>query len=161
MRAYLHWQPFKGKWADFKAWEPWNCKMSAHTVQEAEGWLQKHTYSYSSAVRELRCVCVCVRERKFCTQVNRLNAYCTLWIVSFPCIVIHLTYTAVYLMFLGRINTGIQSNMYLLSSDIYIFLFYFCHAGMLQKSPSIEDFVDALVSDLDPDFETFFMDSEG
>ncbi|XP_060800170.1 mitochondrial intermediate peptidase [Neoarius graeffei] len=33
--------------------------------------------------------------------------------------------------------------------------------GMLQKRPSIEDFVDALVSDLDPDFETFFMDSEG
>ncbi|KAK3561172.1 hypothetical protein QTP86_028370 [Hemibagrus guttatus] len=33
--------------------------------------------------------------------------------------------------------------------------------GMLQKRPSTEDFVDALVSDLDPDFETFFMDSEG
>ncbi|KAI4905243.1 hypothetical protein NFI96_016116 [Prochilodus magdalenae] len=33
--------------------------------------------------------------------------------------------------------------------------------GMLQKSPSTEDFVDALVSDLDPDFETFIMDSEG
>ncbi|XP_041919295.1 LOW QUALITY PROTEIN: mitochondrial intermediate peptidase-like [Alosa sapidissima] len=32
--------------------------------------------------------------------------------------------------------------------------------GMLQKSPSIEDFVDALVSDLNPDFETFIMDSE-
>uniref|UniRef100_A0A8C3RVB9 Mitochondrial intermediate peptidase n=1 Tax=Chelydra serpentina TaxID=8475 RepID=A0A8C3RVB9_CHESE len=32
--------------------------------------------------------------------------------------------------------------------------------GMLQKSPSVEDFVDALVSDLDQDFETFFMDSE-
>lgn len=32
--------------------------------------------------------------------------------------------------------------------------------GMLQKRPSIEDFVDALVSDLDPDFETFIMDSE-
>ncbi|XP_065494109.1 mitochondrial intermediate peptidase isoform X2 [Caloenas nicobarica] len=31
--------------------------------------------------------------------------------------------------------------------------------GMLQKSPSVEDFVDALVSDLDLDFETFFMDS--
>ncbi|KAK2519097.1 Mipep [Columba guinea] len=31
--------------------------------------------------------------------------------------------------------------------------------GMLQKSPSVEDFVDALVSDLDQDFETFFMDS--
>ncbi|XP_037747127.1 mitochondrial intermediate peptidase isoform X2 [Chelonia mydas] len=32
--------------------------------------------------------------------------------------------------------------------------------GMLQKSPSVEDFVGALVSDLDQDFETFFMDSE-
>uniref|UniRef100_A0A7M4F200 Mitochondrial intermediate peptidase n=1 Tax=Crocodylus porosus TaxID=8502 RepID=A0A7M4F200_CROPO len=32
--------------------------------------------------------------------------------------------------------------------------------GMLQKAPSVEDFVDALVSDLDQDFETFFMDSE-
>ncbi|XP_006832017.1 PREDICTED: mitochondrial intermediate peptidase [Chrysochloris asiatica] len=32
--------------------------------------------------------------------------------------------------------------------------------GMLQKSPSIDDFVSALVDDLDPDFETFFMDSE-
>ncbi|KFW74057.1 Mitochondrial intermediate peptidase, partial [Manacus vitellinus] len=31
--------------------------------------------------------------------------------------------------------------------------------GMLQKSPSVEDFVDALVSDLDHDFETFIMDS--
>uniref|UniRef100_A0A671MS47 Peptidase M3A/M3B catalytic domain-containing protein n=1 Tax=Sinocyclocheilus anshuiensis TaxID=1608454 RepID=A0A671MS47_9TELE len=33
--------------------------------------------------------------------------------------------------------------------------------GMLQKRPSIEDFVNALVSDLDPDFEIFIMDSEG
>uniref|UniRef100_H0V3B2 Mitochondrial intermediate peptidase n=1 Tax=Cavia porcellus TaxID=10141 RepID=H0V3B2_CAVPO len=32
--------------------------------------------------------------------------------------------------------------------------------GMLQKCPSVDDFVDALVSDLDPDFETFFMDSQ-
>ncbi|XP_003414084.1 mitochondrial intermediate peptidase isoform X1 [Loxodonta africana] len=32
--------------------------------------------------------------------------------------------------------------------------------GMLQKCPSIDDFVSALVSDLDLDFETFFMDSE-
>nr|XP_004670581.2 mitochondrial intermediate peptidase isoform X1 [Jaculus jaculus] len=32
--------------------------------------------------------------------------------------------------------------------------------GMLQKCPSIDDFVDALVSDLDLDFETFLMDSE-
>ncbi|XP_010605769.1 mitochondrial intermediate peptidase isoform X2 [Fukomys damarensis] len=32
--------------------------------------------------------------------------------------------------------------------------------GMLQKCPSIDDFVDALVSDLDLDFETFFMDSQ-
>ncbi|KAM6140017.1 mitochondrial intermediate peptidase isoform 1-T1 [Pterocles gutturalis] len=31
--------------------------------------------------------------------------------------------------------------------------------GMLQKSPSVEDFVDALVSDLDQDFEMFVMDS--
>ncbi|XP_053564479.1 mitochondrial intermediate peptidase [Bombina bombina] len=31
---------------------------------------------------------------------------------------------------------------------------------MLQKSPSVDDLVDALVSDLDPDFETFLMDSE-
>lgn len=33
--------------------------------------------------------------------------------------------------------------------------------GMLQKRPSAEEFVDALVSDLDSDFETFIMDSEG
>ncbi|KAJ6662285.1 hypothetical protein lerEdw1_012449 [Lerista edwardsae] len=32
--------------------------------------------------------------------------------------------------------------------------------GMLQKRPSVEDFVDALVLDLDQDFETFFFDSE-
>ncbi|KAM9604182.1 mitochondrial intermediate peptidase isoform 1-T1 [Trichechus inunguis] len=32
--------------------------------------------------------------------------------------------------------------------------------GMLQKCPSIDDYVSALVSDLDLDFETFFMDSE-
>ncbi|XP_073899843.1 mitochondrial intermediate peptidase isoform X3 [Castor canadensis] len=32
--------------------------------------------------------------------------------------------------------------------------------GMLQKCPSIDDFVGALVSDLDLDFETFLMDSE-
>lgn len=32
--------------------------------------------------------------------------------------------------------------------------------GMLQKRPSIDDFVDALVSDLNLDFETFFMDSK-
>uniref|UniRef100_A0A2D4MUL7 Peptidase M3A/M3B catalytic domain-containing protein n=2 Tax=Micrurus spixii TaxID=129469 RepID=A0A2D4MUL7_9SAUR len=32
--------------------------------------------------------------------------------------------------------------------------------GMLQKQPSVEDFVEALVSDLDQDFEAFFMDSE-
>ncbi|KAG8452901.1 hypothetical protein GDO86_004631 [Hymenochirus boettgeri] len=32
--------------------------------------------------------------------------------------------------------------------------------GMLQKCPSVDDLVDALVSDLDPDFETFIMDSE-
>uniref|UniRef100_A0A663LUQ3 Mitochondrial intermediate peptidase n=1 Tax=Athene cunicularia TaxID=194338 RepID=A0A663LUQ3_ATHCN len=31
--------------------------------------------------------------------------------------------------------------------------------GMLQKLPSVEDFVDALVSDLDQDFETFITDS--
>lgn len=32
--------------------------------------------------------------------------------------------------------------------------------GMLQKCPSIDDFVDALVSDMNLDFETFFMDSK-
>ncbi|XP_041089052.1 mitochondrial intermediate peptidase isoform X1 [Polyodon spathula] len=32
--------------------------------------------------------------------------------------------------------------------------------GMLQKIPSTAEFVDALVSDLDPDFESFLMDSE-
>lgn len=32
--------------------------------------------------------------------------------------------------------------------------------GMLQRRPTIEDFVDALVSELNPDFETFIMDSE-
>jgi intermediate peptidase len=30
---------------------------------------------------------------------------------------------------------------------------------MLQRQPTIEDFVDALVTDLNPDFETFIMDS--
>ncbi|XP_076001295.1 mitochondrial intermediate peptidase-like [Genypterus blacodes] len=32
--------------------------------------------------------------------------------------------------------------------------------GMLQRQPTIEDFVDALVSELKPNFETFLMDSE-
>ncbi|MBN3324916.1 MIPEP peptidase, partial [Atractosteus spatula] len=32
--------------------------------------------------------------------------------------------------------------------------------GMLQKTPSVEDLVDALVADLNPDFESFLMDSE-
>uniref|UniRef100_A0A665U2B4 Peptidase M3A/M3B catalytic domain-containing protein n=1 Tax=Echeneis naucrates TaxID=173247 RepID=A0A665U2B4_ECHNA len=32
--------------------------------------------------------------------------------------------------------------------------------GMLQRRPTIEDFVDALVSELHPNFETFIMDSE-
>uniref|UniRef100_A0A3B5R269 Mitochondrial intermediate peptidase n=1 Tax=Xiphophorus maculatus TaxID=8083 RepID=A0A3B5R269_XIPMA len=32
--------------------------------------------------------------------------------------------------------------------------------GMLQRRPSMEDFVDALVSELNPNFETFLMDSE-
>uniref|UniRef100_A0A2K5DF39 Mitochondrial intermediate peptidase n=1 Tax=Aotus nancymaae TaxID=37293 RepID=A0A2K5DF39_AOTNA len=32
--------------------------------------------------------------------------------------------------------------------------------GMLQKCPSVDDFVSALISDLDLDFETFLMDSE-
>lgn len=32
--------------------------------------------------------------------------------------------------------------------------------GMLQRQPTIEDFVDALVSELNPNFETFLMDSE-
>uniref|UniRef100_A0A3Q2ZBY4 Mitochondrial intermediate peptidase n=1 Tax=Kryptolebias marmoratus TaxID=37003 RepID=A0A3Q2ZBY4_KRYMA len=32
--------------------------------------------------------------------------------------------------------------------------------GMLQRRPTIEDFVDALVSELNPDFQTFFLDSE-
>ncbi|KAK2847015.1 hypothetical protein Q5P01_010014 [Channa striata] len=32
--------------------------------------------------------------------------------------------------------------------------------GMLQRRPTIEDFVDALVSELNPNFETFIMDSE-
>ncbi|XP_075906076.1 mitochondrial intermediate peptidase-like [Nelusetta ayraudi] len=33
--------------------------------------------------------------------------------------------------------------------------------GMLQRRPTIQDFVDALVSELQPNFETFIMDSEG
>uniref|UniRef100_A0A3B4A0D6 Mitochondrial intermediate peptidase n=1 Tax=Periophthalmus magnuspinnatus TaxID=409849 RepID=A0A3B4A0D6_9GOBI len=33
--------------------------------------------------------------------------------------------------------------------------------GMLQRRPTLEDFVDALVSELKPNFETFIMDSEG
>nr|XP_019950764.1 PREDICTED: mitochondrial intermediate peptidase [Paralichthys olivaceus]XP_019950765.1 PREDICTED: mitochondrial intermediate peptidase [Paralichthys olivaceus] len=32
--------------------------------------------------------------------------------------------------------------------------------GMLQRRPTIDDFVDALVSELNPNFETFIMDSE-
>ncbi|XP_024910966.1 mitochondrial intermediate peptidase [Cynoglossus semilaevis] len=32
--------------------------------------------------------------------------------------------------------------------------------GMLQRRPTVEDFVDALVSELNPNFETFIMDSE-
>ncbi|XP_034023957.1 mitochondrial intermediate peptidase-like [Thalassophryne amazonica] len=32
--------------------------------------------------------------------------------------------------------------------------------GMLQRQPTIEEFVDALVSELNPNFETFLMDSE-
>ncbi|KAM8904010.1 mitochondrial intermediate peptidase-like [Spinachia spinachia] len=32
--------------------------------------------------------------------------------------------------------------------------------GMLQRQPTMEDFVDALVSELQPNFETFIMDSE-
>lgn len=32
--------------------------------------------------------------------------------------------------------------------------------GMLQKCPPIGDFVDALVSDMNLDFETFFLDSK-
>uniref|UniRef100_A0A8D3D2M4 Mitochondrial intermediate peptidase n=1 Tax=Scophthalmus maximus TaxID=52904 RepID=A0A8D3D2M4_SCOMX len=32
--------------------------------------------------------------------------------------------------------------------------------GMLQRRPTMEDFVDALVSELNPNFETFIMDSE-
>ncbi|GAA6218270.1 mitochondrial intermediate peptidase [Lates japonicus] len=32
--------------------------------------------------------------------------------------------------------------------------------GMLQRRPTIEDFVDALVSELNPNFETFILDSE-
>ncbi|XP_008423489.1 mitochondrial intermediate peptidase isoform X1 [Poecilia reticulata] len=32
--------------------------------------------------------------------------------------------------------------------------------GMLQRRPTMEDFVDALVSELNPNFETFLMDSE-
>lgn len=35
-----------------------------------------------------------------------------------------------------------------------------CVAGMLQRRPTVEDFVDALVSELNPNFETFIMDSE-
>lgn len=33
-------------------------------------------------------------------------------------------------------------------------------AGMLRRRPSLDDLVSALVSDLDPDFETFLLDSE-
>lgn len=32
--------------------------------------------------------------------------------------------------------------------------------GMLQRRPTMEEFVDALVSELEPNFETFIMDSE-
>lgn len=36
----------------------------------------------------------------------------------------------------------------------------FCVTGMLKRRPTVEDFVDALVSELNPNFETFIMDSE-
>ncbi len=36
----------------------------------------------------------------------------------------------------------------------------FSATGMLQRRPTIEEFVDALVSELNPNFETFIMDSE-
>lgn len=36
----------------------------------------------------------------------------------------------------------------------------FSVTGMLQRRPTIEEFVDALVSELNPNFETFIMDSE-
>ena len=39
-------------------------------------------------------------------------------------------------------------------------LISFFTTGMLQRQPTMEDFVDALVSDLNPNFETFLMDSE-
>ena len=36
----------------------------------------------------------------------------------------------------------------------------FCVTGMLQRRPTVEELVDALVSELDHNFETFLMDSE-
>uniref|UniRef100_A0A8C7XBX0 Mitochondrial intermediate peptidase a n=1 Tax=Oryzias sinensis TaxID=183150 RepID=A0A8C7XBX0_9TELE len=41
-------------------------------------------------------------------------------------------------------------------------LIFFCFfgTGMLQRRPTTEDFVEALVSELDPNFDTFIMDSE-
>lgn len=41
-----------------------------------------------------------------------------------------------------------------------VFCVLFCGTGMLQRRPSTEDFVEALVSELDPNFDTFIMDSE-
>ena len=42
-----------------------------------------------------------------------------------------------------------------------ILMVFMSPLGMLQKRPTVEDFVDALVSELNPNFETFIMDSEG
>lgn len=39
-------------------------------------------------------------------------------------------------------------------------LIFSSSAGMLQKCPSIDDFVNALVADLDMDLETFLTDSK-
>lgn len=57
-----------------------------------------------------------------------------------------------YLNIYQNIFHSCQQNLKLLSCV--------CATGMLQRQPTIEDFVDALVSELNPNFETFILDSE-